>query len=337
MLQEFKVNYIDFILKTKGVSREYAQLVSTHIDKVIRFLEANGILDENQVTRQTLDEFQEEIMRKSYANVTRQNILMACALFFRYLHDYGHIKDNPGLVIELPRKESRIPRNIMNEEEIKFLFTLPNQEDLLGIRDLCIMSLLYSSSMRPKELFALKIEDVDLVRKQTVVRRPKNKRDRIVYFDRYTAFYLKKYLSKVRPWLLRSGQSDHFFISATGTNLSKCSWAAHFSRKYKAAMDEKFKKHITPYAFRHTSATHWLDSAAKQKRDVLPFIQRQLGHESLESTAIYTHVAIEPLRQMFRMYHPREISLKALHRVPSPDEIIGKHKDKPDEPPGLPV
>ena len=109
------------------------------------------------------------------------------------------------------------------------------------------------------------------------------------------------------------------------------SWAVYFSQKYKPVMDGKFKKNITPYSFRHTSATHWLDSAAKQKKDALPFIQRQLGHESLESTVIYTHVAIEPLRQMFKMFHPREISLKSIHKVPSPDEIISKLND--DQPP----
>ena len=57
-------------------------------------------------------------------------------------------------------------------------------------------------------------------------------------------------------------------------------------------------------------------------QDVLPYVQRQLGHESLESTAIYTHVAIEPLRQMFKQYHPREIVLKKIHKIPQPDDII---------------
>lgn len=213
---------------------------------------------------------------------TKLGILSAVALFFRYLSDYGIIKDNPGLVIELPQKEDRIPRNIMNEEEIRFLLTLADQNDLLGIRDLCIMSLLYSSAVRPKELFNLRLENLDLVRNQALVRRPKNKRDRIVHFDRYTPFFLKKYLDKVRPWLLKNGTSHMFFISATGSDLLQSSWAAHFSQKYKPIMDAKFRKNITPYSFRHTSATHWLDNAARQKKDVLPFIQRQLGHGSLE-------------------------------------------------------
>ena len=320
------------------MSPNYASGSAVNIDKVIRFLEDAGVTDIQQVTRQHLDRFQEHIMAKSYANSTKLGILAAVGLFFRYLSDYGIIKDNPGLVIELPQKEDRIPRNIMNEEEIRFLLTLPDQNDLLGVRDLGIMSLLYSSAVRPKELFGLKLEDVDLIRNQALIRRPKNKRDRIVHFDRYTSFFLKKYLDRVRPWLLKNGTSDVFFISATGSDLLQSSWAAYFSQKYKPVMDEKFRKNITPYSFRHTSATHWLDSAARQKKDVLSFIQRQLGHESLESTVIYTHVAIEPLRQMFRMYHPREISLKAIHKVPSPDEIISKLKDDqpPPEPPQPP-
>src|SRR3989338_1435567 len=127
-----KNKYLDFLLKTKGVSDKYADVVSIHIDKAIKFLEENGVPDVQQVTRKDLDKFQEKIMRDdTYANVTKQNILMAVALFFRYLFDYGFIKDNPGLVIEPPRKEYHIPRNIMNEEEIKFLFTLPGQGDLL--------------------------------------------------------------------------------------------------------------------------------------------------------------------------------------------------------------
>jgi len=79
---------------------------------------------------------------------------------------------------------------------------------------------------------------------------------------------------------------------------------------------------ITLYSLRHTSATDWLDAAATRRRDVLPYVQRQLGHESLESTAIYTHVAIEPLRRMFKDYHPREQQWAVLAKIPaSPDDL----------------
>ncbi|MFH1782536.1 MAG: tyrosine-type recombinase/integrase [Candidatus Omnitrophota bacterium] len=327
-METYRDKYIDFLIKTKGVTREHAKVVTIHLKKVIDFLKEKGIEEIDKIERMHLDEFQETIMKKDYVKSTKRQILDIVRLFFNYLYDYGYIKENPGLVIESPKKVPRIPRTIMNEEEIKFLLTLPNQKDLIGIRDFCIMNLLYSSTVRTKELFNLKLDDADLVRNQAIIKRPKNKRDRIVHFDTYTSRYLKNYITKIRPWLLRTKESSHLFITSTGTNLTRSSWAAHFSMKYKPIMDGKFKKNITPYAFRHSSATHWLDNAAKQKRDILPFIQRQLGHESLESTAIYTHVAIEPLRQMFKLYHPRELSLKNLHNVASPNDIISFKKNK---------
>ncbi len=184
------------------------------------------------------------------------------------------------------------------------------------------MSLLYSSAIRPKEIFNLKLSDIDLNLKQALIRRPKNKRDRIVHIDGYTAFFLRSYIKNVRPWLLKSKVSETVFISSTGTDLKTGAFAAHFQRKYKPVIMDKFKKDASPYVFRHSSATHWLDAGARKKRDILAYVQRQLGHESLESTAIYTHVAIEPLREMFKKYHPRDLQHKAAYSIPSPQELL---------------
>ena len=100
---------------------------------------------------------------------------------------------------------------------------------------------------------------------------------------------------------------------------------------------EKFNKDVSSYVFRHSSATHWLDEAAKKRKDILAYVQRQLGHESIESTVIYTHVAIEPLREMFKKYHPRDLQHKAVHSIPSPQELIDSwYKHKEDLPPEWP-
>jgi len=321
-MEQYKNEYIDFLLKVKGVSVDYTRATAFNLAKVFEFLKKKGIKNARDVDRQHLDEFQKKIMRSRFAVATKQYILCATVLFFRYLSDYGHIAENPGLIIEPPKREHHVPRNIMNKEEIKYLLTLPNHRDLLGMRDICIMKLLYSSAARPKEIFNLKIGDIDLSRNQALIKRPKNRQDRIVYFDNYTSKHITNYIEKARFWLLKGRVSDSLLISATGSDLIQSSWAAHFSNRYAPTMRKKFNKHLTPYAFRHTSATHWLDNGAKQKRDILPYIQRHLGHESLESTAIYTHVAIEPLRQMFKQYHPRELYLKNLHKIPPPNDII---------------
>ena len=166
-------------------------------------------------------------------------------------------------------------------------------------------------------------------RKQLIVRRPKNRCDRIVHIDRYTAHYLKKYIKEARPWLSGKNKTiDNLFLIKGGIPINRVTFYEQFKRKYAPIMREKFKKHITPYSFRHTSATHWMDEGTKCKKDLLPYVQRQLGHKSLESTAVYTRVAIEPLREMFKRYHPRELDQKSLRKVPSPTDIISRLNDK---------
>ena len=326
-MEIYRDTYLEHLLKVKAVSREYLRTVTSRLNKLIRFLQTSGINDIKDVTRKQLSDYQDFILKSGNAHITKRDELLSVALFFRFLHDYDYIKENPGVVIDPPKKIHNLPKDILGENEIAYLLKLPEQKDLIGLRDFCVMSLLYSSMMRTKELFNLKMEDIDIRLKQILVKRAKNKRDRIVHIDGYTLFFLKRYIITVRPWLLKSRTSENLFISATGTDLSRSSFAAHFRRRYRPAIKDKFKKDVSPYVFRHSSATHWLDRGARKKKDLLPYVQRQLGHKSLESTAIYTHVAIEPLREMFKKYHPREIDTKHLRKIPSPDEIIRKLKE----------
>lgn len=327
-MEEFKNKYLEHLLKAKAASREYVKIVRGRIEKLIQYFKDAGIENITDVTREHMVGYEETIMKRELVKSTKRDELHAVILFFQFLHDYEYIKENPALAIDLPRKAFRLPRDILGEHEIAYLLKLPSQHDLIGVRNFCIMSLLYTSMVRPKELFGLQLPDVDLRNKQVMIKRPKNRRDRIVHIDRYTAFFLEKYIKNVRPWLLRDRKSENLFISATGSDFKRGSFAAHFSIKYKPLIKEKFKKDISPYVFRHSSATHWLDSGARKKKDVLAYVQRQLGHESLESTAIYTHVAIEPLRQMFKQYHPREIQFKKLHAVPSSSQKLIDYWDK---------
>ncbi|MBL7197592.1 MAG: tyrosine-type recombinase/integrase [Candidatus Omnitrophica bacterium] len=323
-MEAHRDKYVEYMLRTRGFCEKYSKRSSRYIDKLVDFLRKKGIKDFRKVTRDILDQFQKEAMSsKKHAASSKQSLLITINLFFRFLFNYEYIEDDVGMVIDVPRRPNAIPRNIMSQKEITYLLSIVDKKDLMGMRDFCIMSLLYSSAMRIGEICKLKVDDFDHKHKQVYVRRPKNKRDRIVHIDGYTAHYLNKYIKDIRPWLLRKDKDmDNLFISHWGDSLKVSSFASYFKDKYDPPMYKKFKKHVTPYSFRHTSATHWLDEGAKKKRDLLPYVQRQLGHESLESTAIYTRVAIEPLRQMFKHYHPREFTLKPLHAIPSPKDII---------------
>ena len=142
-----------------------------------------------------------------------------------------------------------------------------------------------------------------------------------------------------QAWLgRRRTPTEPFFLTTAGRALVRNALSTHFLKDYAPKLQARWHKAITLYSLRHTSATDWLDAAAKRKKDVLAYCQRQLGHESLESTAIYTHVAIEPLRQMFQQFHPRERQVAALAKIPaSPDDLRSQwdsqRKPPPPEPP----
>ena len=231
-MREYKDKYIDFLVNLRGVSKDYAKITDYRLTKLVRFLEGEGLKDITEVKRAHLDEYQKLIMRGKYTPHTAGEMLSGVIVFFRYLYDYGHITENPALVIDTPRLEQRIPRDIMNEEEIKYLVSLPNKNDLLGIRDICIMKLLYSSAMRPIEVFNMRLEDIDLKRNQAIVRRPKNRHDRIVHFDKYTAHYLDSYIKKTRRWLLRGRPLDYLFVGIKTDKFTSGAFAQHFKRVY---------------------------------------------------------------------------------------------------------
>lgn len=309
-----------------------------HLKRLITFLKAQGLTHIQQVARTHLEAYQEAVAGSGLTASTQVDVLRVAVGWFSFLCDYGDLSSNPALVVDPPRRGKALPRAILSETEFQHLLGLASAETLLGLRDRCVFEVLYASAMRPEELCRLTIADVDLSRQRLYIRRPKNRRDRIVVFDKFTAQDLKRYLARVEAWLGPRRLSDPFFVNANGGALNRNAFSTHFATAYALRFKERYLKHITLYSLRHTSATDWLDSGARSKRDLLPYVQRQLGHESLESTAVYTHVAIEHLRQMFKQYHPREQQFASLAKIPgSADTLQGRweaqRKPPPPEPP----
>jgi len=318
----------------KGLAHSRVALCRSYCNRLIRFLQAQGIARLAQVERQHLAAYEAAVTAEPLKAGTHLEILRVAVLWFGYLHDYGDCEANPALVLDLPRKEQALPRTILTAEEFLHLLSLTHPMSLLGLRDRCIFQVLYASAMRPDELCRLTLAQVDLANQQFLIERPKNRRDRIVHIDRFTAQDLRAYLSRVTAWLGPRGSSDPFFVNAYGKPLTRNALSSYFLKAYEPRFEQRWHKSVTLYALRHTSATDWLDEAAKHRRDVLPYVQRQLGHESLESTAIYTHVAIEPLRRMFKDYHPRERQWAALAKIPeSPDDLQARWKGQRKPPP----
>ena len=337
-LEEARDRYLDYLLSVKAVSRGRATVCKIHINRLIEFLRAHSASRINEITREHLEAYQAAVAASPLSPATREDVLRVAILWFGFLSDYKHLEANPALAIDPPRRGRSLPRPILSESEFKFLLGLASGSTLMKMRDRCIFQVLYASAMRPGELCQLLRSDVSLANRQIAIRRPKNLRDRVVTVDRYTVQDLRQYLIRMEAWLGPRKPTDPFFVSATGGKLSRNALQTHFAVAYVPRFQQKFGKRIALYSIRHTSATDWLDEGARHRKDVLPFVQRQLGHESLDSTAIYTHVAIEPLRQMFKQYHPREKQFAHLAKIPgSPEDLEDRWKNQrkppPEEPP----
>lgn len=220
--------------------------------------------------------------------------------FYRFLVDRKYVHENPFLFVHSPKKEIRYP-HALYIEQINNLFKLNSERsDELKLRDQCIIELLYASGVRASELINIKMPEID-IRNRSIRILGKGRKERIVPFSKSAQETLKNYILHGRDNLLaKSGydaKEDYLFVNAQGKKLT--------SRGLEYILNEVEKKTgcnygLHPHLLRHSFATHLLEGGAD-----LRVIQELLGHESLNTTQIYTHVTEEALKNQFEFAHPR--------------------------------
>ncbi|HSX38183.1 MAG TPA: site-specific tyrosine recombinase/integron integrase [Chlamydiales bacterium] len=212
--------------------------------------------------------------------------------FFKFAMREKWIEENPLEEIESPKKEKKLPISI-SYAEIEILFNQPDLSRYLGLRDRVIMELFYSSGLRLSELARLCKKDCDL-KNQILTIQGKGKKQRIVPITKNAAEWIMKYLN--HPERAEKEQGI-VFLNKWGTRLTSRSIDRNFAVYLKASgLSDK----ITPHTIRHTIATHWLENGMDLKT-----IQMILGHASLSTTTIYTHVSSKLKRQVYDKTHPR--------------------------------
>jgi integrase/recombinase XerD len=227
---------------------------------------------------------------------------------FAWLTKANHIPANPASEIELPRPEKRLPKEPFGLEQIKSILAVPDTSDPLGIRDRAMLELFYSAGLRRSELARLKLEDLNRERQTLQIRQGKHHKDRVVPVGKSALHWLERYLEEARPRLALDAHQPALFLTSYG---------APFNPDVISRMVTKFIKQAdidrpgSCHLIRHTCATHMLEGGAD-----IRFIQQLLGHEKLETTAIYTQVSIEQLKAVHSQTHPAE-------RARNPDSQTG--------------
>lgn len=212
---------------------------------------------------------------------------------YRFYVRGGEVPENPAQSVKSPKLSRELP-DVLSIPEVTALIEAPDASTDTGLRDRAILETLYSSGVRASELAALGLRDVDLVG-GTIRVLGKRKKQRIAHLGSEAADALHAYLD-VRSQFGRPSH-DRVFVNIRGGPLTTRSVQRIVEKYVRETLPGR--KTVSPHTLRHTFATHMLDAGAD-----LRVIQELLGHESLSSTQIYTHVSIDRLKEVYRQSHP---------------------------------
>ncbi len=243
--------------------------------------------------------FLEHLSRQHYSPATMARKIATLRSFHRWLEKRGLIATNPMLMIRTPKQSKRLPKAI-DVEQVEKLLSAPDDGTLLGSRDRAILETLYSTGIRVSELVGINRGDIDETEAALIVR-GKGRKERIVPLGSHAVAALRHYASALDVELARTGQrGDHespLFINKHGGRLSTRSVRRKVSKYLaQAGLDPN----ISPHTLRHSFATHLLDNGAD-----LRSVQELLGHQSLSTTQVYTHLTTQRMREAYDDAHPR--------------------------------
>ena len=228
---------------------------------------------------------------------TQRWLLSFIQRLFRFLEERGAILHNPALDLELPSWR-RLPRAVLHQEQARRLVAHPDPHTSRGKKSRAILELLYGTGIRVGECERLDLADVDLGQGVLFIRDGKGKRDRVVPLLGRAADAMDLYLCEARPALVRDPRERALFLTRHGTRLRKK--VIQYLVRMNARKAE-IPKPLSPHQLRHACATHLLQGGADVRH-----VQKLLGHASLDTTAIYTHVAPVDLAKAIETAHPRE-------------------------------
>lgn len=293
--------YIQFIKLEKGLSKNSIVSYKNDIARYIDFLVFNKkISDLSGVTLTHIEDFLDYLIDSeclSTSSLARN--ISSIRGFHEFATVEGFAKANPAELIELPKKAQKLPE-VLDVVEVDALLSSPNTEKPAGIRDKAILECLYGTGMRVSELTGLEMDrlffEIGFIR---VI--GKGNKERLVPVGEVAQDAIEHYVEHVRPLFFKPKNADKaknkVFLNQRGGALTRMSiW----NIVQKAAKKADIKKPVYPHIFRHSFATHLLEGGAD-----LRAVQEMLGHASILTTEIYTHIDRSFLHQVHKEFHPR--------------------------------
>lgn len=280
--------FLEYLQAVKNASKHTLRNYAIDLKTLEAFVEETTL---SAIDRRLIRTF---IAKQSETHSKRTIVrrLSSLRTFFKYALAQGHVSSNPMEDIESPKLEKKIPVSL-DYMQVQRLFDMPDTSTYLGFRDRVIMELFYSSGLRVSELVELDKKDVNL--KELLIKlRGKGKKERVIPITRNAAEWIEAYCNHPKRV---SRDRSALFLNRFGRRLTTRS----VDRKFEEYLTKSgLSGNITPHTIRHTIATHWLESGMDLKT-----IQLLLGHSSLSTTTIYTHVSPKLKKEVYDQAHPR--------------------------------
>lgn len=293
-------SFLSFMMVERGVSRHTLSAYRNDLYQLADYLASHGQggsgPDWEQVDERALSAYVLHLHELGYSDKTRARKVASVRSLFGFLVNEGVVSKDPTEDLSSPRVGRSLPETLTVEEVEKLLATASRGDTPEARRDQAMLELLYATGMRVSELVSLNLEDMDL--EHGVVRCfGKGSKERVIPVHQQAVDALRDYLRNIRPLIKNRRSGQAVFLNRRGERLTRQGfWLILKGHARRAGI----KSRITPHMLRHSFATHMLRGGAP-----LRHVQELLGHASITTTQIYTHLTGEHVRQEYDKAHPR--------------------------------
>ncbi len=295
MFDNLAKSFAEYLKQERNFSDHTINSYLLDLKDLINFCKTCGINYPNSFTRHDARKFLSQIEEKGLSMRTIARKVSCFRSFFSFLVKKHLSNSNPWKAVSLPKISKRLPE-FLYPEEVDLLLENFDVRDPISSRDKAILETLYASGMRVSELVKLNLSDVDFDEGEILVT-GKGSKERIVLIGSKANLALKDYIKFGRPKLIKNSSSRALFVNKMGGRLTSRSVERIIQNRLKKC---SIQKKITPHSLRHSFATHLLERGAD-----LRIVQELLGHSSLSTTQIYTHLTKERLKSVYDNSHPR--------------------------------
>jgi integrase/recombinase XerD len=293
MVRNTEKEYHTYLKLEKGLSENSVLAYEQDLDKLKAFCDERGI-DMAHATADDLHRFVQEVLGKVSNARSQSRILSGIHSFYRFLVYHNYIDQDPSELLEMPKRDKHLPE-VLTLEEIDRMIAAIDLSQPEGHRNRAIIEMLYGSGLRVSELTTLKLSRIYLNEGYMLIE-GKGSKQRLVPVSPVAIEWFGYWLHDRALLDVKPDFVDYAFLNRYGRGLTR---AMIFTIVKRLAAEAGIRKTISPHTLRHSFATHLLQNGAD-----LRLIQQMLGHESITTTEIYTHLDIQDLREAVLKYHP---------------------------------